>query len=429
MNNRLEIRGVIVGPEYDDEWTQNYITKGMLTPESAFRRALAEADPAQPLTVYVNSPGGSVFAGNEMINAVRDWKLTHGQPVDVIIGAMAASMGAAFAVSVADDIKPHANAKMMFHGAWGGNVGGAESMQDYSDLLNKINADIKATLVARYDVSPETVAEWFAEGREGWLTATDMVSMGMAFEIIGEAAGEIDFAPEDILNIENRGLKIAALLSDLPTDLAPVKPTDETPDSPTAEPKGATDPGQPGDSPEAPEDTPEDAPADDSEQPDPEPEDADNADPEPETAPDDADPEAPDAPGEDTPAEDAPADDPEDTEAAADTVAEAVKLAIRADALAGVAEQVGGLQAKLKKRDDLLSKLQGAHDKALAQNAALEKSFDELQQRLSKLLAGGLSFEVSVETWDEALTACAGDYVKARHAHPEAHAAFMASRR
>lgn len=424
--NRLEIRGVIVGPEYDDEWTQAYITKGMLTPESSFRRALAEADPDQPLTVYVNSPGGSVFAGNEMINAVREWKLTNGQPVDVIIGAMAASMGAAFAISVADDIKPHANAKMMFHGAWGGNVGGAESMQDYSDLLNKINADIKTTLVARYDVSPETVAEWFAEGREGWLTAADMVEIGMANEIIGDPAAEIAFAPEDVLNIENRGLKIAALLSDLPADLAPATPTEATLDGETAEPTGDTDPGQPDDSTEEPDATPEetpeeDAPADDSEQPDAEPEDTDHADPEPETAPDDAEPEDTDAPGEDTPAEDTPAP--------ADIVAESVKLAIRAEALAGAAEQVGGLQAKLKKRDDLLAKLQGAHDKALAQNVALEKSFDELQQRLSKLLAGGLSFQVSIETWDEALTACAGDYVKARKAHPDTYAAFMASRR
>jgi hypothetical protein len=71
----------------------------------------------------------------------------------------------------ADNIRVHRNAKMMFHGAWTVSIGGKELHQDTAALLEKINGDIKARLVSKYGMAPETVSEWFAEGREGWLSA------------------------------------------------------------------------------------------------------------------------------------------------------------------------------------------------------------------------------------------------------------------
>ena len=39
---RINLRGVIVPSIYDTDWTQEYITKGIITPESAFRRELEQ---------------------------------------------------------------------------------------------------------------------------------------------------------------------------------------------------------------------------------------------------------------------------------------------------------------------------------------------------------------------------------------------------
>ena len=89
--SRIEIRGVIVPSFYDTEWAQQYIEKGLITPESTFRTALSEAATDAPLEVYVNSPGGSVFSAYEMVNAVRDWKRENNQKANVTIGAIAAS--------------------------------------------------------------------------------------------------------------------------------------------------------------------------------------------------------------------------------------------------------------------------------------------------------------------------------------------------
>jgi ATP-dependent protease ClpP protease subunit len=213
--NRINLRGVIVPSEYDATWAQPYIDKGIIMPESKFRSLLAAANKSEPLSVYVNSPGGSVFSAGEMVNAVREWKAETRQPVTVILGALTASAASAFAIMVADTIKAHANAKMMFHGAWTMSIGGKEMHQDTAELLDKINGDIKARLVSKYGMAPETVSEWFAEGREGWLSAQELIDAKLATEIIADPSDVIEFPADALGEIENRGLGIAALLKGL----------------------------------------------------------------------------------------------------------------------------------------------------------------------------------------------------------------------
>ena len=210
--SKIELRGVIVPSDYDTEWAQTYIERGMITPESYFRRQLDQAAKDEPLEIHVNSPGGSVFAGNEMINAAQQWKTETGQPITATVGAMAASMASGFVVAVPDSVKAHSNAKMMFHGAYMLTVGGSEAHADGAALLEKINADVKTRLVSKYNLEPETVSEWFAEGREGWLSAEDMKAAGIASEIIGDPAESIQFPTEAINDFEQRGLGIAALI-------------------------------------------------------------------------------------------------------------------------------------------------------------------------------------------------------------------------
>ena len=213
--SRIDLRGVIVPSEYDASWADGYITKGIIIPESRFRSSLAGASKSEPLTVYVNSPGGSVFSAGEMVNAVREWKAETKQPVNVVLGALTASAASAFAIMVADKISAHANAKMMFHGAWTVSVGGKEMHQDTAELLEKINGDIKARLVGKYGMAPETVSEWFAEGREGWLSAQELVDAKLATDIIADPSDVIEFPADALGEIEGRGLGIAALIKGL----------------------------------------------------------------------------------------------------------------------------------------------------------------------------------------------------------------------
>jgi hypothetical protein len=102
---------------------------------------------------------------------------------------------------------------MMFHGAWTMSIGGKELHQDTAALLDKINGDIKARLVSKYGMSPETVTQWFAEGREGWLSAQELVDAKLATDIIADPSDVIDFPADALGEIEGRGIGIAAFLN------------------------------------------------------------------------------------------------------------------------------------------------------------------------------------------------------------------------
>lgn len=211
---KIEIRGVIVPSVYDaSEYMQRYIDKGVITPESRVRAALK--DHADDTEVYISSQGGSVFAGYEMANAFRDWKAATGKGLTLTIGAMAASAAANLITQVpADKVRAHKNAKFMFHGAATETWGGEGAHQDSKDLLNKINSEVKTALITRYKMSPETVAEWFSEGRMGWMTAAQAKTAGMVDEIIGEDAPALQVTKADVAGLAAKGIGIAALAMD-----------------------------------------------------------------------------------------------------------------------------------------------------------------------------------------------------------------------
>jgi ATP-dependent Clp protease protease subunit len=382
--NRIELRGVIVPSDYDSDWAQKYIERGIIMPESYFRRKLAEAAKDAPLDVYINSPGGSVFSASEMVNAVREWKAATGQAVNVTIGAMAASAASAFAIMAGDTIRTHKNGKMMFHGAWTVSIGGKEMHQDTADLLGKINAEIQTRLVSRYKLQPETIAEWFAEGREGWLTADDMKASGIASEIIEDPSDVIDFAAAAVADMEQRGLGIAALLKQN-TETAEAENAGSESDNDTD--AGGRDPGGNAGSGDGPEH------------------------------------------GTDDGASGACAGGQADG-VATDAAIQAAVEAARAELTGEYAERIATLEKRMSDSISHGRTLQSERDKLLAEagrmKAEHEKSLNDLtgrlqvaQARLAKFVDGALSFSPSPTSWADALRICGGDYAKAAKQYPE----------
>jgi hypothetical protein len=135
---------------------------------------------------------------------------------------MAASMAAVMTVNVtASKVKAHKNSKLMFHGAWTVTEGGAERHKDESELLSKINSDVQSTLVSRYKLSPEEVAEWFKEGREGWLTAEEAKKAGIIVEIIDSDDKIQKISKSASTMLSDRGMKIAAICANEIVEDAP----------------------------------------------------------------------------------------------------------------------------------------------------------------------------------------------------------------
>lgn len=128
------------------------------------------------VVVRLNSPGGDVFEGFAIYNAL----LRHPAEIVIEIDALAAS--AASVVSMAGDrIRIAANAMTMVHNAWTIAWGNAAELGQVVELLGKIDASIVATYAARTGQTPEDVAAWMAA--ETWMDAAQTVERGFADEI------------------------------------------------------------------------------------------------------------------------------------------------------------------------------------------------------------------------------------------------------
>lgn len=194
MAKRINIRGVIVGSAYDTGWAADYIQRGIFTPESTFRKALAEAG-GEPVEIYISSQGGDVAAGGEIRNAIAEYP---GEKC-VIVGAFAASMAANIALTAGCPVKAFSNSIFLYHGAWSVCIGGSGAMEDAARILDQINEPIKEALVA-HGIPRGTVERGFSEGRAYTMNAREALAYGIVDEIIdgtGEAPETID---EDALN-------------------------------------------------------------------------------------------------------------------------------------------------------------------------------------------------------------------------------------
>ncbi|WP_225840307.1 head maturation protease, ClpP-related [Streptomyces sp. NK08204] len=130
---------------------------------------------APRMRVRVNSPGGSVFEGIAIANALR----SHPANVTVQVDGIAASIASVIAMS-GDRVEMGPNTMMMIHDASGLCVGNAADMAEMSDLLNLISDNIADAYAAR---AGGTRAEWRARMKaETWYLPEDAVEAGLADE-------------------------------------------------------------------------------------------------------------------------------------------------------------------------------------------------------------------------------------------------------
>lgn len=125
------------------------------------------------LHVRINSPGGDVFDGIAIANALR----AHPAPVKVTVDGLAASIASVIALA-GDELVMGANSEMMIHEAWGHGRGNAEDMHKLGDLLDHLSDNIAGAYAARAGGS---VADWRARMRaETWYSSVEAVEAGLA---------------------------------------------------------------------------------------------------------------------------------------------------------------------------------------------------------------------------------------------------------
>lgn len=204
---KVKIEGVIVSPDYDDGIFESWISKGVITPSSRVVRAVEDAD--EPIDLYINSYGGDVFAGGEMMIALLKAHAA-GRIASVEVGSIAASMAANIVAALRANgchVTANSNSELMFHGCYTETIGGAQHHEDVAESLRNINDAVIANLNS---IGITECRAWFAEGREKWIGAEDGVEMGLFTSISDLTASK----PADI---KATATKLAALASSINT--------------------------------------------------------------------------------------------------------------------------------------------------------------------------------------------------------------------
>lgn len=160
----------------------------------ALARDIAALDDSRELRVRINSPGGNVFDGVAILNALRG----HPGKVTVIVDSLAAS-AASFIAMGGDEVVMNRDAEMMIHKASGLVVGGADDMRQQADLIDRLN-DKMANIYA--ERAGGTVEDWLAiMAAETWYSADEAVEAGLADRVENVTADREQVAAKFDLSI------------------------------------------------------------------------------------------------------------------------------------------------------------------------------------------------------------------------------------
>ena len=158
-----------------------------ITP-SAFRDEL-EAEEGD-VTVWINSPGGSVFCGAEIYNMLCDYK----GKVTVKIDAIAASAASVIAMA-GDRVLISPVGMMVLHDPMTVAFGNTRDMEKAITTLNEVKESLINAYVKKSGLSRNKVAKLMSE--ETWLNARKAVEYGFADEILFENDKQLDNDEQD----------------------------------------------------------------------------------------------------------------------------------------------------------------------------------------------------------------------------------------
>lgn len=189
-----------------------------VTPKQ-FKEDLDNLGDISTLNIYINSPGGDVFAGQAIYSILS----RHKAQKIVYIDGLAASIASVIAMAGDLVVMPR-NAMMMIHNPWTMAVGNANDFRKLADDLDKIRESLIVAYQSKTQLSREKIIELM--DAETWMTAEEAIEYGFADEVEQEkqVAASIDDRffrfykniPRDLIKIRN-----GVVPDDISTQTAP----------------------------------------------------------------------------------------------------------------------------------------------------------------------------------------------------------------
>ncbi len=138
------------------------------------------ADAKRPITLYINSPGGSIVDGMAIYDTIRRSPC----PVHAVVAGMAASMGAVILSGCTKGeraILPHS--EVLLHQPLGGARGQATDIEISAKRILKMKEMLMRLLAANCGKTIEKMTEDC--DRDYWLDADEAVAYGICDKLLG----------------------------------------------------------------------------------------------------------------------------------------------------------------------------------------------------------------------------------------------------
>lgn len=163
-------RIIFLGTQVDD-YTANVIQAQLLYLDSS--------DPGKDISIYLNTPGGSVYAGL----GIYDTMQFIGSDVATICTGMAASMGAVLLVAGANGKRSALkHSRVMIHQPMGGAQGQASDIEITAREIQKLKKELY-TIIANHSSNPFERIEKDSD-RDYWLTSQEALDYGMIDKVL-----------------------------------------------------------------------------------------------------------------------------------------------------------------------------------------------------------------------------------------------------
>ena len=162
-------RIIFLGTPIDD-YTANTLQAQLLYLDST--------DPGKDISIYINSPGGSVYAGLGIYDTMQYIQ----SDVSTFCTGMAASMAAVLLVAGAEGKRfglPHS--RVMIHQPMGGAQGQASDIEITAREIQKLKRELY-TIIADHSHT-EFDKVWADSDRDYWMTAQEALDYGMLDKI------------------------------------------------------------------------------------------------------------------------------------------------------------------------------------------------------------------------------------------------------
>ena len=155
---------------------------------ASVKAALSAFDPELPLTVRIDSPGGSVFAGNAIHSAIKEYP----GPKKAIVESYAGSI-ASYILTAFDDVEITTNGFVMIHNPSMSAEGDDDDLARGAKLLSDIKEHMVEAYSDRMKKPSEKVRQMMKE--ETHFTATEALEAGLCTQILeGAKASSIPVA-------------------------------------------------------------------------------------------------------------------------------------------------------------------------------------------------------------------------------------------